>query len=145
MPLRSPRSERTYHRARMNLQDLRYLVAIAEHRHFGRAAEACFVSQPTLSTQLRKLEKELGGGLRQDAILVADSEGRATASEAAHAAWVATRKTSLATASTVSISRKRFMSPPAWKDAPVPVMTAARTWRPRACREPSRSRGAGRR
>ncbi len=44
----------------MNLQDLRYLVAIAEHRHFGRAAEACFVSQPTLSTQLRKLEKELG-------------------------------------------------------------------------------------
>lgn len=44
----------------MKLQDLRYLVAIAEHRHFGRAAEACFVSQPTLSTQLRKLEGELG-------------------------------------------------------------------------------------
>ncbi len=44
----------------MNLQDLRYLVAIAEHRHFGRAAEACFVSQPTLSTQIRKLERELG-------------------------------------------------------------------------------------
>jgi LysR family hydrogen peroxide-inducible transcriptional activator len=44
----------------MKLQDLRYLVAIAEHRHFGRAAEACFVSQPTLSTQLRKLERELG-------------------------------------------------------------------------------------
>lgn len=44
----------------MNLQDLRYLVAIAEHRHFGRAAEACFVSQPTLSTQLKKLERELG-------------------------------------------------------------------------------------
>ena len=44
----------------MNLQDLRYLVALAEHRHFGRAAEACYVSQPTLSTQLRKLEKELG-------------------------------------------------------------------------------------
>ena len=44
----------------MNLQDLRYLVAIAEHRHFGRAAVACHVSQPTLSTQLRKLEKDLG-------------------------------------------------------------------------------------
>ncbi len=44
----------------MNLRDLRYLVAIADHRHFGRAAEACFVSQPTLSTQLRKLETELG-------------------------------------------------------------------------------------
>ncbi|MGA0839473.1 MAG: DNA-binding transcriptional regulator OxyR [Pseudomonadales bacterium] len=44
----------------MNLRDLRYLVAVAEHRHFGRAAAACFVSQPTLSTQVRKLEDELG-------------------------------------------------------------------------------------
>ncbi|MDA3914078.1 LysR substrate-binding domain-containing protein [Oleiagrimonas sp.] len=44
----------------MNLRDLHYLVALAEHCHFGRAAEACFVSQPTLSTQIRKLEEELG-------------------------------------------------------------------------------------
>ena len=44
----------------MNLRDLRYLVALADHRHFGRAAAACFVSQPTLSTQVRKLEEELG-------------------------------------------------------------------------------------
>ena len=44
----------------MNLQDLRYLVALAEHRHFGRAAEACNVSQPTLSSQIRKLEDGLG-------------------------------------------------------------------------------------
>lgn len=44
----------------MNLRDLSYLVALAEHRHFGRAAEAEFVSQPTLSTQIRKLERELG-------------------------------------------------------------------------------------
>lgn len=44
----------------MNLQELRYLVAIAQHRHFGRAAEACNVSQPTLSSQIRKLEGELG-------------------------------------------------------------------------------------
>jgi LysR family hydrogen peroxide-inducible transcriptional activator len=43
----------------LNLRDLRYLVALAEHRHFGRAAEACFVSQPTLSTQLKKLEEHL--------------------------------------------------------------------------------------
>jgi LysR family hydrogen peroxide-inducible transcriptional activator len=44
----------------VNLRDLRYLVAVAEHRHFGRAAESCFVSQPTLSTQLKKLEETLG-------------------------------------------------------------------------------------
>jgi len=44
----------------MNLRDLRYLVALAEQRHFGRAAEACFVSQPTLSTQIKKIEDELG-------------------------------------------------------------------------------------
>lgn len=47
----------------MNLRDLHYLVALAEHRHFGHAAEACFVSQPTLSTQIRKLEDELGVAL----------------------------------------------------------------------------------
>jgi len=47
----------------MNLRDLSYLVALAEHRHFGRAAEASFVSQPTLSTQIRKLEDELGVAL----------------------------------------------------------------------------------
>ncbi|MGN6093172.1 MAG: LysR substrate-binding domain-containing protein, partial [Luteibacter jiangsuensis] len=47
----------------MNLRDLSYLVALAEYRHFGRAAEASFVSQPTLSTQIRKLEDELGVAL----------------------------------------------------------------------------------
>jgi LysR family hydrogen peroxide-inducible transcriptional activator len=47
----------------MNLRDLRYLLAVAEHGHFGRAAEACGVSQPTLSIQLRKLEELLGVAL----------------------------------------------------------------------------------
>jgi len=44
----------------MNLRDLQYLVALAETRHFGRAAQRCHVSQPTLSAQLRKLEEFLG-------------------------------------------------------------------------------------
>lgn len=44
----------------MTLTELRYVVALADHRHFGRAAEACHVSQPTLSTQIRKLEEQLG-------------------------------------------------------------------------------------
>lgn len=44
----------------MNLRDLKYLVAVAELQHFGKAAEACFVSQPTLSGQIKKLEEELG-------------------------------------------------------------------------------------
>ncbi|WP_368415091.1 LysR substrate-binding domain-containing protein [Falsiroseomonas sp.] len=47
----------------MNLRDLRYLLAVAEHGHFGRAAETCGVSQPTLSVQLRKLEELLGVAL----------------------------------------------------------------------------------
>lgn len=46
--------------ARMNLRALQYFVKLADLRHFSKAAEACFVSQPTLSTQIRKLEEELG-------------------------------------------------------------------------------------
>jgi LysR family transcriptional regulator, hydrogen peroxide-inducible genes activator len=44
----------------MNIRDLKYLVALADHQHFGKAAEICFVSQPALSIQIKKLEEILG-------------------------------------------------------------------------------------
>jgi len=45
---------------RMNLRALQYFVKLADLRHFSKAAEACFVSQPTLSTQIKKLENDIG-------------------------------------------------------------------------------------
>ena len=47
----------------VTLKQLRYLTALAEHRHFGRAAEACAISQPALSMQIRGLERDLGVAL----------------------------------------------------------------------------------
>ena len=44
----------------MTLTELKYVIAVARMRHFGRAAESCFVSQPSLSVAIRKLEEELG-------------------------------------------------------------------------------------
>ena len=47
----------------IKIRDLEYLDAIETHRHFGKAAEACHVSQPTLSGQIMKLEEQLGVSL----------------------------------------------------------------------------------
>jgi len=63
----------------MNLRDLEYLVALDEYRHFRKAAEACYVSQPTLSGQLKKLEQHLGvqlveRGRRQRVLLTPTGE-----------------------------------------------------------------------
>lgn len=48
-----------HHNSGMTLTELKYIVAVARERHFGKAAEACFVSQPTLSVAVKKLEEEL--------------------------------------------------------------------------------------
>lgn len=63
----------------MNLRDLEYLVALDTHHHFRKAAEACYVSQPTLSGQLKKLEQYLGvqlveRGRRQQVLLTPSGE-----------------------------------------------------------------------
>ncbi len=47
----------------ITLQELKFLIAVAEHRHFGKAAESCFVTQPALSIQIKKLEDMLGATL----------------------------------------------------------------------------------
>jgi len=44
----------------MTLTELKYIVAVAREKHFGRAADACYVAQPTLSIGVKKLEEELG-------------------------------------------------------------------------------------
>lgn len=68
----------------MNLRDLQYLVALAETRHFGRAAKRCHVSQPTLSAQLKKLEEFLGARLieRQPRRVALTSAGEAVVERA---------------------------------------------------------------
>ena len=43
----------------MTIQQLEYIIAVDKYRHFGHAAESCFVTQPTLSAQVNKLEREL--------------------------------------------------------------------------------------
>ncbi len=68
----------------MTLRDLEYLVALADARHFGRAAARCHVSQPTLSTQIRKLEDSLGAQLveRRPRRVAITAEGEAVVERA---------------------------------------------------------------
>jgi LysR family hydrogen peroxide-inducible transcriptional activator len=68
----------------MTIQQLQYIVAIDTHRHFARAAEACFVTQPTLSSMVKKLEEELGVVLfdRSKSPVVPTAEGEVLVAQA---------------------------------------------------------------
>lgn len=68
----------------MNIRDLKYLVSLVEHQHFGKAAAACFVSQPALSMQIQKLEDVLGVSLleRTNKSILFTEEGRVIAERA---------------------------------------------------------------
>jgi len=84
----------------MNLRDLDYLIALADHGHFGRAAAMCHVSQPTLSGQVRKLEGELGVAVfeRDGRQLRPTPVGEQLIAEARRAAAAAARMRALARA-----------------------------------------------
>lgn len=70
----------------MNIRDLQYLVALADHQHFGKAAAACFVSQPALSMQIKKLEMDLGVPLLERHLksVALTTAGRAISDKARH-------------------------------------------------------------
>ena len=88
----------------MNLRDLEYVVAVADYGHFGRAAAACNVSQPTLSGQILKLEAELG-------LRLFDREGRGARVSDRAATIVAQARATLASASGVTAAAQAARDP----------------------------------
>ncbi|MGE3247840.1 MAG: LysR substrate-binding domain-containing protein [Beijerinckiaceae bacterium] len=88
----------------MNLRDLEYIVAIDEHGHFGRAAEACHVSQPTLSGQVAKLEAQLGVSIFQ-------RDGRQVRATEAGREIVAHARRALSAAADISAAARAHRDP----------------------------------
>jgi LysR family hydrogen peroxide-inducible transcriptional activator len=88
----------------MNLRDLNYILAVAEHGHFGRAAAACNVSQPTLSAQILKLEGELG-------VLIFERAGRAVRPTAVGEEILALARTAIHAAGDIFTAAKAAQDP----------------------------------
>lgn len=88
----------------MNIRELEYLVAVDEERHFHRAAERCFVSQPTLSGQLKKLEQELG-------VLLVERNNRQVSMTGAGQAVVKHARSVLAEINTIKNVAKYYQDP----------------------------------
>ena len=88
----------------MNLRDLRYIVALADYGHFGKAAEACHASQPTLSGQILKLEDELG-------VAIFERSGRSVRPTAAGAEILAQARRAIAAADEITTIAKASRDP----------------------------------
>ena len=88
----------------MNLRDLRYIVALADYGHFGKAAEACHASQPTLSGQILKLEDELG-------VAIFERSGRSVRPTAAGAEILAHARRAIAAADEITTVAKASRDP----------------------------------
>ena len=88
----------------MNVRDLRYLVAVADSRHFGHAAEAFHVSQPTLSAQIRKLEEELS-------VLIFERNNKSVAITPAGAAVVGQARTAIDQIDQIAVVASNYQDP----------------------------------
>ena len=88
----------------MNLRELEYLIAVDEELHFHRAAERCFVSQPTLSGQLKKLEQELG-------VLLIERNNRNVAMTEAGKAIVELARNVIGNTNTIKDIARNFQDP----------------------------------
>ncbi len=88
----------------MNLRDLRYVIAVAELGHFGKAALACHISQPTLSGQILKLEEELG-------VAIFERVGKSVRTTAVGAQILAHARRCVAAATDITVSAKAHQDP----------------------------------
>ena len=88
----------------MNLRDLHYVIAVADLGHFGRAAESCHVSQPTLSGQILKLEEELG-------VKLFEREGRSVRTTAVGAEIVGRARQAVAAADEITALARASRDP----------------------------------
>ena len=104
----------------MTLTELRYIVAVARERHFGRAAEACHVSQPTLSVAVKKLEEELGVSLFER------NRGEITVTPVGEQV-VAQAQRTLEAADAVALAARQGQDPCAWVPSSPSPPTSCRT------------------
>lgn len=106
----------------MTLTELKFIVAVAPLRHFGRAADACFVTQPTLSVAVKKLEDELGVALfTRGRVIEVTPVGQAIVDQAVEVLGQAARIKELAR-SVDSPHVAKLITPPVGESVPCSVI-----------------------